>query len=147
MSEEVVQWLGEINRLKQQLATLQKELQTSQQSEASWRQRYTEEAQQRRTEARLAKEQFEEMNLTLQELQKGVQLSPDLPDDHTLDQEIAAIADLDALRQKLSTTTKERNQLLKALQSEKEAHENTRKSLTSVINDTIEQLGKMKKES
>jgi chromosome segregation ATPase len=148
MSEEVVQWLGEINRLKQQLATLQQELKTSQSSEASWRQRYTEEAQQRRTEARLAKEQFEQMQVQIQALQ---QTSKTLADPtevaQALQQEIAAIADLDLLKARLLETSQERNQALKALQQERDNHEKTRKSLTSVINDTIEQLSKMKKDS
>ncbi|MGB2926803.1 MAG: hypothetical protein WBB82_16000 [Limnothrix sp.] len=148
MSDAVVQWLGEINRLKQQLATLQQELQSSQQNEASWRQRYTEEAQQRRTEAHLAKDQFDQMQLTLQSLQQGLQLPAGSDSDlEAIDQEIMAIAELDTLRQRLISTTQERNQTLQALQKEREAHENTRKSLTSVINDTIEQLGKLKKET
>lgn len=146
MSEEVVQWLGEINRLKQQLVSLQQALQDSQKNEASWRQRYTEEAQQRRTEVRLAKEQFEQIQARMQELQQGVQLSPAQLDDAIADQEITAIADLDTLKERLRTTTKERNQAVKALKAEQTAHEQTRKSLTSVINDTIEQLGKFKKE-
>lgn len=146
MSEEVVQWLGEINRLKQQLATLQQELKTSQTSEASWRQRYTEEAQQRRTEARLAKEQFEQMQAKIQELQQSHQIPVDsAAATQALQAEIAAIADLDTLKERLLTVSQERNQTLKALQEERENHEQTRKSLTSVINDTIEQLGKMKK--
>ena len=146
MSEAVVQWLGEINRLKQQLATLQQELQTSQKNEASWRQRYTEEAQQRRTEVRLAKEQFEEIQLTMQSLQQANQLSPADLDNPALEQEITAIADLEVLQQQLIATTKERNKALQELAAEREAHEQTRKSLTSVINDTIEQLGKAKKD-
>ena len=145
MSDAVVQWLGEINRLKQQLATLQQELQTSQKNEASWRQRYTEEAQQRRTEARLAKEQFEQIQLTMQSLQQGNQLAPADLDNPALEQEIQAIADLEALQQQLIVTTKERNKAYQDLTAEREAHEQTRKSLTSVINDTIEQLGKAKK--
>ena len=90
MSEAVVQWLGEINRLKQQLTTLQQELQTSQKNEASWRQRYTEEAQQRRTEARLAKEQFEQIELTMRNLQQNAQLAPGQLDNPDLEQEILA---------------------------------------------------------
>lgn len=147
MSDAVVQWLGEINRLKQQLATLQQELQTSQKNEASWRQRYTEEAQQRRTEARLAKEQFEQIQLTMQSLQQGNSLTSTDFDTSALEQEIQAIADLATLQQQLITTTKERHQALADLAAEREAHEQTRKSLTSVINDTIEQLGKAKKGS
>ncbi|AFY39083.1 hypothetical protein Lepto7376_2826 [[Leptolyngbya] sp. PCC 7376] len=147
MSEAVVQWLGEINRLKQQLATLQQELQTSQKNEASWRQRYTEEAQQRRTEARLAKEQFEQIQLTMRTLQQDAQLTPGQLDNPELEQEIKAIADLEELQERLISTEKERHQALADLAAEQEAHEQTRKSLTSVINDTIEQLGKVKKES
>ena len=147
MSEAVVQWLGEINRLKQQLGTLQQELQTSQKNEASWRQRYTEEAQQRRTEARLAKEQFDQIELTVRNLQQQAQLAPGQIDNPELEQEILAIADIELLQQKLLTASQERNQALTDLAAEREAHEQTRKSLTSVINDTIEQLGNVKKES
>lgn len=148
MSEAVVQWLGEINRLKQQLATLQQELQTSQQNEASWRQRYTEEAQQRRTEVRLAKDQLEQMQMTLRSLQQGSAsgLNSDA-DVAAMGQEIMAIADIDILKERLISTSQECNQVTQALQKEREAHEQTRKSLTSVINDTIEQLSKLKKES
>lgn len=148
MSEAVVQWLGEINRLKQQLATTQQELQTSQQNEASWRQRYTEEAQQRRTEVRLAKDQLEQMQMTLRSLEQGSTLGLDAEADMAaMGQKIMAIADMDLLKEKLISTSQERNQVTQALQKEREAHEQTRKSLTSVINDTIEQLSKLKKES
>ncbi len=147
MSEAVVQWLGEINRLKQQLATLQQELQTSQKNEASWRQRYTEEAQQRRTEARLAKEQFEQIQLTMQTMQQEGQLAASQADNPELEQEILAIADVESLQEQLIKASKERSQALSDLAAEREAHEQTRKSLTSVINDTIEQLGKVKKET
>ncbi|OKH18576.1 hypothetical protein [[Limnothrix rosea] IAM M-220] len=147
MSEAVVQWLGEINRLKQQLATLQQELQTSQKNEASWRQRYTEEAQQRRTEARLAKEQFEQIQLTMQTWQQAGQLTAGQASNPELEQEILAIADVESLQQQLIQASKERSQALSDLAAEREAHEQTRKSLTSVINDTIEQLGKVKKDA
>jgi hypothetical protein len=148
MSEDVVRWLGEINRLKQQLATTQQELQTSQQNEASWRQRYTEEAQQRRTEVRLAKDQLEQMQMTLRSLESGSKLGVDADADvAAMGQEIMAIADIDILKEKLISSSQECSQVTQALQKEREAHEQTRKSLTSVINDTIEQLSKLKKES
>ncbi|NJN73620.1 MAG: hypothetical protein HC799_12830 [Limnothrix sp. RL_2_0] len=148
MSEAVVQWLGEINRLKQQLATTQQELQTSQQNEAGWRQRYTEEAQQRRTEVRLAKDQLEQMQMTLRSLEQGSKLGMNSEADlAAMGQEIMAIADIDLLKERLISTSQECNQVTQALQKEREAHEQTRKSLTSVINDTIEQLSKLKKES
>ncbi|MEW6497615.1 MAG: hypothetical protein AB1589_34700, partial [Cyanobacteriota bacterium] len=61
MSNDVTQWLTEIKQLKQQLADTISDRDSAYESAANWRQLYTNEAQQRRTETRLAQEQLESL--------------------------------------------------------------------------------------
>ncbi|BAW97078.1 hypothetical protein NIES970_20240 [[Synechococcus] sp. NIES-970] len=143
MDEEVVQWLAEIKRLKQQLAQTQQALQTCKSRELKWRQHYTEEAQQRRTEVRLAAEQLAQAELSLQALQQNFLSAADTPEtSQALWQELAAITDLDLLKQQLFQVTQERNRALQTLQLEQQHHRQTQENLTSVINDLVEQLNK-----
>jgi hypothetical protein len=69
MSNDVTQWLAQIKALRQQLADSISDRDAAYESADNWRQLYTNEAQQRRTEARLAQEQVESLKAQLRKLQ------------------------------------------------------------------------------
>jgi chromosome segregation ATPase len=144
MNKEVAQWLAEIKSLKQQLVDCMSDRTAAYESADNWRQLYTKEAQQRRTEARLAQEQIETLKAEIQQL-KGV--SPRLTEDASeaasaIEQELAKVQTLEELRAKLKEVLLERDRLMDALKIEQANHAQTRQSLTAVIGDTIGQLNK-----
>ncbi|MBV5261313.1 hypothetical protein FLX56_23135 [Synechococcus moorigangaii CMS01] len=135
----MMQWLAEIKSLKQQLAQTQQDLQACQTRELAWRQRYTEEAQQRRTEARLHTEQLTQVEANLRALQARF-MPPPGPAEHVLRPDVEAIADPDILKHQLITAITEREQARQALYQEQQHHAQTRENLTMVINDLVEQI-------
>lgn len=143
MSQEVTQWLAEIKALKQQIAELERDRDAAHASEANWRKMYTTEAQQRRTEARLAQQQIETLKAQIQQLQN---LPRTGTDDTTaveaIQQEVATIETVEELQAKLTSVMIERDRLLEALKTEQANHAQTRKSLTTVIGDTIDKLAR-----
>ena len=149
MSEDVVQWLAEIQSLKQQLAEAIKERDEANASDAHWRNLYSTEAQQRRTEARLAQQKMEQLTVEIQQLQKGIEIPKSTVADTTeatkaIENELAQLETLEELKLKLIEVIQERDRLIKALKIEQEQHLETRNSLTAVISDTINQLAKVK---
>ncbi len=142
MSEEVVQWLAEIRALSQQLAQAQDESRAAQESAAHWRKLYNIEARQRRTETKALRDEIDQLKTELATLQAG------LPADREREAALAAeFAQLDApepLKQKLVAAIQERDRALEALKLEQDNHVKTRKSLTAVIGDTIEQLTRVR---
>lgn len=146
MSNDVTQWLAQIKALKQQLADLTRDRDAAQDSAANWRQLYNTEAQQRRTQTRLAQQQIEAFNAQIQQLQQeSSRLRTDDPDAAAaITQEIAQLQTVEELRAKLTEILLERDRLLDALKIEQTNHIKTRESLTAVIGDTIDQLTKLK---
>jgi len=144
MSNEVTQWLAQIKALKQQLADSVSDRDAAYESAANWRQLYTNEAQQRRTEARLAQEQIESLKAQIQQLQgDSSRLKADDPEAASaIEQEVAQLQTLEELKAKLKEVLAERDRLMDALKIEQANHAQTRKSLTAVIGDTIDQLTK-----
>ncbi|NES82365.1 MAG: hypothetical protein F6K10_13700 [Moorea sp. SIO2B7] len=146
MSDAVVQWIEEIQGLKQHLAELQKERDAAHEKEANWRKLYSTEAKQRRTEARLAQEEIERLQAEIAQLQtkgRGGNLNS-LEAGAKVEQEIAGLETREKLKQKLAEVIQERDRLAEALKTEQEKHAQTRKSLTGVIGETIDQLAKVK---
>jgi chromosome segregation ATPase len=144
MSNEITQWLAQIKELKQQLAEIQRDRNTAYESADNWRQLYNTEAQQRRTEAKLAQQQVESLKVELRHLQGE---SPILKVDDAaaasaIEQELAKLETVEELKAKLQEVMAERDRLLEALRNEQANHAQTRKSLTAVIGDTIGQLTK-----
>jgi DNA-binding protein H-NS len=117
MSQEVVQWLNEIKTLKQDVADRQVQLAEANVNAEKWRQRYETEAKQRRQEADAAAAAIAQLQATINQLQTAI-----TPSDLTLD----------------------RDRLTTALQTEKAAHEQTRKDLTTALSDAMELLSKGK---
>ena len=144
MSNDVTRWLTEIKSLKQQLVDCMSDRTAAYESADNWRQLYTKEAQQRRTEARLAQEQLEALKAEIQQL-KGE--SPLLRADASeaasaIEQELAKVQTVEELKAKLKELLVERDRLIDALRTEQANHAQTRKSLTAVLGDTIDQLNK-----
>lgn len=149
MNEDVRGWLSEIRALKQQLAEAQTVREEAIAAETKWRQLYSTEAQQRRTEARFASEEIEKLKAQIQQLQtQGIRPLVDTPEaEAAIAKEVASLETVEALKAKLIETLKERDRALEALQAEQESHAQTRKSLTAVIADTIDQISKQKASS
>ncbi len=144
MNNDVKQWLAEIKQLKQQLADTISDRATAYESADKWRQLYTNEAQQRRTEAKLAQQQLESLKAQIQQL-KGESSQPKADDSEAasaIEQELAKLQTVEELRAKLKEVLVERDRLLDALKTEQANHAQTRRSLTAVIGDTIDQLNK-----
>lgn len=144
MNNDVKQWLAEIKQLKQQLADIMSDRDAAYESAANWRQLYTNEAQQRRTEAKLAQQQIESLKAQIQQLKgESSRLSPDDPEaESAIEQEVAGLLTAEELKAKLKEVLVERDRLIDALKTEQSNHTQTRKSLTAVIGDTIDQLNK-----
>jgi hypothetical protein len=127
MSQEVVQWLNEIKTLQQQVADLQAKLAESEASADNWRGRY---------------------QLTRLNAQVAAFANPVNPT--TLAIDLATAAQLDrltptALKQKLAEIWAERDQMEQALKAEHQAHNKTRKDLTTALADAMEVLSKAKR--
>ncbi|MEQ9001220.1 MAG: hypothetical protein RID53_32560 [Coleofasciculus sp. B1-GNL1-01] len=146
MSNDVRQWLAEIKELKQQLADSIRDRDAANESAANWRRLYNTEAQQRRTEARLAQQQLDALTLEVQQLQQEkAQLKAQDPDaTSAIEQEVAKLQTLEQVQQKLIQVMMERDRLINALKIEQANHAQTRNSLTAVIGDTIDQLTKQR---
>lgn len=144
MSNDVTQWLAQIKVLKQQLADTISDRNTAYESADNWRQLYNTEAQQRRTEARLAQQQVEAFKARIRQLQgENSRHKADDPEAASaIEQELAKLQNIDELKAKLKEIMVERDRLLDALKTEQASHAQTRKSLTTVIGDTIDQLSK-----
>jgi chromosome segregation ATPase len=144
MSNDVPQWLTQIKALKQQLAETISDRDTAYESADNWRQLYNTEAQQRRTEARLAQQQVETFKAQIRQLQgESSRLKADDPEAASaMEQELAKMESVEELRTNLKDIMVERDRLLDALKTEQTNHAQTRKSLTTVIGDTIDQLSK-----
>jgi len=146
MNNDVRQWLAEIKELKQQLADSIRDRDAANESAANWRRLYNTEAQQRRTEAQLAKQQIDALTVEVQQLQQEkAQFKAQDPDaTSAIEQEVAKLQTLEQVKQKLIEVMVERDRLIDALKLEQANHAQTRNSLTAVIGDTIDQLTKQR---
>lgn len=146
MSEEVMQWLAEIRTLKQELAQAESDRNAAMESAAHWRKLYNIEARQRREEAREAREESQRLQARLAEFDEEAR-SVSVEDlDASIRAEIAALETPEALKERLMAVIQERDRALETLKTEQENHIETRRSLTAVIGDTIDQLTRMRNE-
>ncbi|NET58233.1 MAG: hypothetical protein F6K47_19375 [Symploca sp. SIO2E6] len=144
MSNDVRQWLTQIKELKQQLADSIRDRDAADESAANWRQLYNTEAQQRRTEARLAQQEIENLKAQIWQLQgESAKLQSDTAEaTSVIEEELNKLQTVVELRVKLKEVMLESDRLAEALKTEQANHAQTRKSLTAVIGDTIDQLAK-----
>jgi len=129
MTQDVRQWLAEIESLRQSLDRAHQEREEAYSSAAKWRSLYETEAKQRRTDAALAQ----------QTIARRV---PDGAIDASTVE--AAIAQLpaDALQERLAAALLDCERLAQALRAEQAEHTKTRKSLTTALGDTVDLLAK-----
>lgn len=143
MNNDVKQWLNEIKQLKQQLADTISDRDAAYESADNWRKLYTNEAQQRRTEAKLAQQQIESLKVQIQQLKgESSGLSVNDSEGESALEEVTGLLTAEELKAKLKEVLVERDRLIDALKTEQSNHAQTRKSLTAVIGDTIDQLNK-----
>ncbi len=152
MSQDVTQWLSEIQSLQQQLTQAQQDREAAQSSAQHWRDLYNTEAQQRRTEARLARQNADRLQALIDRLER--EHSPQLEGDalSALQRELDRLS-IDELKQRAIETRQERDrlreqvtQLTRALEEEKHNHAKTREDLTTALGDTVELLAKARGE-
>ena len=144
--EQVTQWIGEIQTLKQQVTDLKRDRDAAYQAADAWQARYTTEAQQRRAD----REQFQQQQTRLQGEVDRLRGNPDAVLDgwEPLGEAASVGAALPAstpatlaeaqiecrqLREQLA-------QLVRQLQAEREAHDRTRRDLTTALGDAIDAL-------
>jgi DNA repair exonuclease SbcCD ATPase subunit len=140
MSEDITQWLEEIKSLKQKISELEQDLDTAQASADSWRQLYNTEAQQRRIENKSAQQQMAALKEQVRQLPGGSLLVKANNPIGELRAEAAALDKVEDLQLHLSEVLEERDRLFASLKLEQDNHAQTRKSLTAVIGDTVDQL-------
>lgn len=151
-NQDVVQWLTEIRTLKQQLAEIRQERDEAVAREANWRKLYSTEAQQRRSENKLAQEEIKSLKDQLQQQRLApMAVAQTSTSPGKLTEDLTQLNSIEALKAKLQAVIQERDQLrqlrdraLEALQAEQDNHAQTRKSLTAVISDTIDQIAKQR---
>lgn len=141
MTEEIKQWLGEIRLLQQKLAAVTSERDQAYQGAANWRQLYETEAQQRRTEANLSRQEIDRLEAEVQQL-RSLPLTQHLTaaPNPQVQLQVESCDSLDELKQKLLAALTECAQLKQALQCEQMEHAQTRQSLTTALGDAVEQL-------
>ena len=153
MTEDVRQWLAQIKVLQQQLSQVQQQRDDADASAANWRRLYETEAQQRRTDAHLAAQTVEELQMQIQELQGAAILTDNQqvlsPSESDIALEVEQLETSVQLKQKLIEAILERDRALaevfrlqQALKLEQENHAQTRNSLTSALGDAIDRLNR-----
>lgn len=143
MTQDVTQWLAEIKALQQQLTQVRQERDDAYVSAANWRKLYETEAQQRRTEAYLAEEKIAALEEQIQRFQAVSVTGSEGSSVHKISsQDLEQLQVAATLQPQLMHLLAERDHLLQALQAERTAHLQTRKSLTMALGDTVDLLTK-----
>lgn len=155
MSHEVSQWLAEIQSLKAQLAQALREREDAQASEGNWRQLYETEAKQRRTEARMHERSLGELEAKLRQVEGRLSLGEEVDGGQeaaiaaAVNSELSQLQAPEAIAAKLRQVLVENAnlrgevyRLSQLLQAEQASHEQTRRSLTTALGDTIDSLAR-----
>ena len=143
MSQEVSQWIAEIQALREQMAEALRDRDTALETATKWSELYNREAEQRRTEAKLSQEMIETLKAEIQQLKAGITLkTDDSLDVAAISQEVEQLQTVGELQRKLIEVTINCEKLTKALKTEQENHANTRQSLTTALSDMVDLLTK-----
>lgn len=143
MTQDIRQWLAEIKLLQQRLADAHQERDEAYAGAANWRKVYETEAQQRRTEANLARQTIDDLKAEIQRLnQISTQSTIDPPDLTAIQKDVDTLGTVDALKSRLVDALAECDRLTKALRAEQADHIKTRKELTVALGDTVDLLTK-----
>ncbi len=143
MSQDIPQWLAEIQTLRQQLAEAHQERDRAYASALNWQKLYEAEARQRRTDAALAQQTLEELRQQLAQRQNSP-ISQNLGDTlvSPMPTEIEQLSDPAELKQRLVAALQSCDRWKQALEREQDQHAQTRKSLTLALGDAIDLLSK-----
>lgn len=145
MSQDVTQWLDEIKALQQRLAEAQEEREAAYASAINWQRLYETEAQQRRSEARTARQTIAALQQEIDQL-KGYSPPASGETGETVESPAQALVDglttETDLRSRLLQALQECDRLTQALQMEQADHAQTRKNLTTALGDAIATLSK-----
>jgi seryl-tRNA(Sec) selenium transferase len=140
---DVRQWLLEIKALQQKLAEVNQERDQAYASAANWRRFYETEAQQRRTEARLAQQQIEMLKAELQRLQQLPQpIVGDGITESAIQEQLEQLQNPLEIKETLVKVLMECDRLAQSLKAEQADHAQTRRSLTTALGDTVNLLAK-----
>ncbi len=137
MSQDVTQWLEEIKALRSQLATVQQERDEAFKESSTWRDRLNAEMQLRMRETTLLKQQIDTLEGDRVESEEEPS-SAGVSD--KLQGTLSQLTNLEDLRQFAIELAQERDRLRQELQSERQAHQSTRESLSIALGDTIDLL-------
>jgi septation ring formation regulator EzrA len=118
-----------VRTLQRQLADTQKDRDQAYNSAANWRRLYETEARQRREESTAFQTQIEA-------LRQSLLASPVA----ALGQDLAAVDSLQGLQQRLEGLVQRCQELTQLLEAEKQAHSQTRQTLTAALGDTFDAL-------
>ena len=127
--DDLTQWIVEVRTLQRQLADTQKDRDQAYNSAANWRRLYETEARQRREESTEFQTQIETLRQSL--------LASPVAD---LGQDLAAADSLQGLQQRLEGLVQRCQELTQLLEAEKQAHSQTRQTLTAALGDTFDAL-------
>ncbi|PSN11854.1 hypothetical protein C7293_22605 [filamentous cyanobacterium CCT1] len=128
MSQDLTQWITEVRTLQRQLADTQKERDQAYNSAANWRRLYETEARQRRDETA-------EFQAQLEALQQQLAASPAIEAS-----DLSGVKSLQGLQQHLDGLVQRCQELTERLEAEREAHAQTRQTLTAALGDTFDTL-------
>lgn len=156
MSQNVAQWLAEIQSLQRQVTMLQQEREQAYNSVKSWRDLYEGEAKQRQRDAKAQERRIAQLERSLQDLQSPNQTTaassdnilkkaaPSGPNDESteLSPALSPAGSVEQLRMQLSAAQNQCEQLKQQLTAERESHERTRESLTAALGDAVDLLAK-----
>ncbi|MGB3404094.1 MAG: hypothetical protein WBA77_15530 [Microcoleaceae cyanobacterium] len=150
MTQNVRQWLDEIKRLQQQLATVQRDRDTALDSAQQWRKLYNTEAQQRREETQRYQSTLADLEAEIEQLQQKLSIPQnEILTKVAIQRELDQLQDAEELKARLKTVMLERDraretirQLNESLEQEQANHQETRNSLTTALGDTVDLLTK-----
>ena len=148
MTENVAQWLAEIQSLQQQVAELKKEREQAYDSVDNWRNAYDAEAQQRRRDIELYRARIAELQQAAPDV--SMEIGPVEIGGGVSAIEIAIIKaeqSVEQLQTRLIAAMQECDRLKADLQAEAAEHINTRESLTAALGDAVDLLSKARPET
>jgi hypothetical protein len=137
MNQDISYWLGEVQSLQKRLATVCEERDEAHQEASSWRSRYDAETKLRQSESQILQQKVAQMTQELTQFRSGVS---DETAAAEIEADLKAITTPEQLQATLRDLLLERHQLRLNLQNEREAHVNTRESLSIALGDAVDQL-------
>ena len=143
-SQNVSQWLVEIQSLQRQIAELKAERSQAYASVDNWRNAYDAEAQQRRRDTEMYQTKISQLEQTLTEMQAAEQATGGVSAAEV--SKIQGNQSVGELQTQLIAAKRECERFKSLLQTEQAEHLNTRESLTAALGDAVDLLSKEKAE-